>query len=184
MEPLINVMLNILDLFYKIGFHNYGIAIVLLTVAVKFALYPLTLQSIQQMAAMQKIQPKFEELKKKHKDKPDKFQQEVMELYKEHGVNPFGGCLPILLQLPVFIVLFMALTSPAFKATLAAMPQAASFLWIPDISFKDPFYIMPVLIGISTYLSQKTMPSSAPNDQTKYVMLIMQIGRASCRERV
>ena len=173
MGPLVDIMLKILNLFYNIGFHNYGIAIILLTVAVKFALYPLTLQSVQQMAAMQKIQPKFDELKKKHKDKPEKFQQETMELYKEHGINPLGGCLPILLQLPIFIALFMALTSPAFKAALAAAPHAAAFLWIPDISFKDPSYVMPVLIGISTYLSQKTMPSSASNEQTKYIMLIM-----------
>ena len=125
------------------------------------------------MSAMQKIQPRFDELKKKHKDKPEKFQQEMMDLYKEHGINPLGGCLPILLQLPIFIALFMALTSASFKAALAAAPQAAAFLWIPDISYKDPLYIMPVLIGISTYLSHKTMPSSGSTEQTKYLMLIM-----------
>jgi len=173
MQPLIDVMLQILNLFYVIGFHNYGIAIILLTVAVKMALYPLTLQSTQQMAAMQKIQPKFEELKSKHKDKPEKFQKEVMDLYKEHGVNPLGGCLPILLQIPIFIALFMALTAPGFKETLAASGSSAAFLWIKNISLKDPFYIMPILIALTTYWSQKTMPGGSGNDQTKQIMVIM-----------
>jgi len=168
-------MLGVLNFFYDLGFKNYGIAIVLLTIAVKTALYPLTLQSITQMSAIQKIQPEFDKIKEKHKDNPEKMQKEILELYQRYGVNPLGGCLPILLQLPIFIALFMALTSQIFKDTLAINPQAASFLWIPNISFKDPYYIMPILIGISTYYSQKTMPGSANNDQTKMMMTIMPI---------
>ncbi len=175
MQTLVNLMLGVLNFFYDLGFKNYGIAIVLLTVAVKTALYPLTLQSITQMSAIQKIQPEFDKIKEKHKDNPEKMQKEILELYQRYGVNPLGGCLPILLQLPIFIALFMALTSQIFKDTLAINPQAASFLWIPNISFKDPYYIMPILIGISTYYSQKTMPGSANNDQTKMMMTIMPI---------
>lgn len=173
MGPLVDIMLQILDFFYSIGGHNYAVAIILLTVAVKFALYPLTLQSMKQMSAMQKIQPKFEELKKKHKDKPEKFQQEIMGLYKENGVNPMGGCLPMLLQIPIFIALFMALTDSAFKTTLAASGSAASFLWISNISAKDPIYVMPLLIALTTYWSQKTMPQAGSNEQMKTMMLMM-----------
>lgn len=168
-------MLQVLNFFYAIGGHNYGIAIILLTIAVKIALYPLTLQSTRQMAAMQKVQPKFEKLKEKYKDKPDKFQQEIMALYKEHGVNPLGGCLPMLIQIPIFIALFMALTSPAFKQALTNSGGAATFLWIKDISHKDPTMVMAVLIGITTYWSQKTMPSSGSNDQMKAMMMFMPI---------
>lgn len=175
MQPLIDFMLQVLNFFYAIGGHNYGVAIILLTVAVKTALYPLTLQSTKQMAAMQKLQPKFEELKKKHKDKPEKFQQETMDLYKQHGVNPLGGCLPMLLQIPVFLALFMALTSQNFRAVVSASGSAATFLWIKDITLKDPYYIMPFLIGISTYWSQKTMPSAGGGDQMKQMMLFMPI---------
>lgn len=180
MGPLIDITLQILNFFYAIGGHNYGIAIILLTIAVKIALYPLTLQSIQQMSAMQRIQPKFEELKAKHKNKPDKFQQETMALYKQHGVNPLGGCLPMLIQIPVFIALFMALTSQTFKETLIASGSAASFLWMKDLSVKDQFFItkdiwipiMPILIALTTYWSQKTMPQ-AGGDQMKQMMTFM-----------
>ena len=173
MQIFIDITLKTLDFFYAIGFQNYGIAIILLTIAIKVALYPLTLQSTKQMVAMQKLQPKFEELKKKHKESPDKFQKETMELYKKHGVNPLGGCLPLLLQMPVFIALFMALTSQNFKEMLAVSQGAASFLWLSDISLKDPTFIFPVLIGLTTYWSQKTMPQTAGQDQMKQIMLIM-----------
>ena len=173
MQIFIDITLKTLDFFYAIGFHNYGIAIILLTIAIKVALYPLTLQSTKQMSAMQKLQPKFEELKKKHKESPDKFQKETMELYKKHGVNPLGGCLPLLLQMPVFIALFMALTSQNFKDMLASSGSAASFLWIKDISLKDPTFIFPVLIGLTTYWSQKTMPQAGGQDQMKQMMMIM-----------
>ena len=172
MKQIVDITLQVLNFFYIIGGHNYAIAIILLTVAVKMALYPFTLQSISQMSAMQKLQPKFDELKKKHKDKPEVFQKELMELYKHHGVNPLGGCLPLLLQMPVFIALFMALTSSEFRAILASSGGAATFLWINDISFKDHLFILPALIGITTYFSQKTMPSSA-GDQMKQMMVIM-----------
>jgi YidC/Oxa1 family membrane protein insertase len=173
MQIFIDITLKTLDFFYAVGFHNYGIAIILLTIAIKVALYPLTLQSTKQMFAMQKLQPKFDELKKKHKESPDKFQKETMELYKKHGVNPLGGCLPLLIQMPVFIALFMALTSQNFKDMLAASGSAASFLWIKDIAIKDPTFVFPILIGLTTFWSQKTMPQAGGQDQMKQMMLIM-----------
>lgn len=180
MEKFVDITLQILNFFYVIGGHNYGIAIIFITIAAKIALYPLTLQSTQSMIKMQKIQPKFDELKKKHKGDNQKFQKEMMELYKKHGVNPLGGCLPLLIQIPIFISLFMALTSHKFKAMVASSGTSASFLWIKDISVKDvtyPFspFILPIMIGLTTYWSQKTMPSSGANDQMKQMMLFMPI---------
>jgi YidC/Oxa1 family membrane protein insertase len=172
-KVLSDIMLQVLNFFYGIcpgPFHNYGVAIILLTVAVKFALYPLTLQSTQQMAAMQKIQPKLQELQKKLKEDPQKMQKETMELYKKAGVNPVGGCLPMLLQIPFFIALFFALTSAEFKALIALPGVNTAFLWMPDLAKHDPTYIMVGLIGLSTYLSQLVMPQSAQTKQMLYIM--------------
>jgi YidC/Oxa1 family membrane protein insertase len=152
-------MLVALNFFYTIT-GNYGLAVIFLTVAINFALYPLTLSSIVQMASMQRIQPKIAELQKKHKDEPGKMQKEMMELYKREKVNPFGGCLPMLLKIPFFIALFLALQSKEFIAIISQPNINASFLWIGSLAKPDPTYILIILIAITTYLSQKTMPAS------------------------
>lgn len=160
MKWLSDMMLEVLRFFYAIGGQNYGLAIVWLTIAVNLALYPLTLSSVQQMMAMQRIQPRLKELQKKHKDEPQKMQKEMMDLYRSEGVNPFGGCLPVLLKIPFFIALFWGLQSKVFGEMLAVSGGGASFLWILNIAKPDPLKIMPVLIGISTYFMQKSMPAS------------------------
>ena len=109
MNFLSKIMLEVLQFFYAIGGHNYGLAIIWLTVAVNLALYPLTLSSTKQMSAMQKIQPKMKKLQEKYKDDPKTMQKETMDMYKSEGVNPLGGCLPVLLKIPFFIGLFWAL---------------------------------------------------------------------------
>lgn len=167
MDYLSHIMLEILKFFYAIGGHNYGLAIIWLTVAVNIALYPLTLTSIVQMAAMQKIQPRMKELQKKFKDDPTKLQQEIMHLYKSEKVNPLGGCLPVLLKIPFFLALFFALQSKEF----VAMAGSSQFLWMVNIAKPDPTYIMIVLIGVSTWLSQKSMP--ATSEQNQMMILIM-----------
>ena len=167
MDYLSNVMLEVLKFFYSIGGHNYGLAIIWLTVAVNLALYPLTLISIKQMAAMQKIQPRMKELQKKYKDEPTKLQQEIMHLYKSEKVNPLGGCLPVLLKIPFFLALFFALQSKEFMA----IATSSQFLWMSNIVKPDPTYIMIALIGISTWLSQKSMPTSP--DQNQAMLVIM-----------
>jgi YidC/Oxa1 family membrane protein insertase len=158
------MMLEVLKFFYAIGGHNYGLAIIWLTIAVNIALYPLTLSSIQQMAAMQKVQPRIQELQKKYKDDPTKLQKEMMDLYKVEGVNPMGGCLPVLLKLPFFLGLFWALQSKEFAVIIGTN---VGFIpgWINDISKADPIYILPVLIGVSTWLSQKSMPQAPGQSQ-------------------
>ena len=168
MEYLSNIMLEILKFFYSIGGHNYGLAIVWLTVAVNIALYPLTLSSLQQMSAMQKIQPRMQELQKKLKDEPQKLQKEIMDLYKSEGVNPLGGCLPVVLKIPFFLALFFALQSKEFHALVQ---NSAGFLWITEIGKQDPTYVLAVLIGVTTWLSQKSMPAAPGQNQAMiYIM--------------
>jgi YidC/Oxa1 family membrane protein insertase len=164
---LVDIMLEILKFFYAIGGNNYGLAIIWLTVAINIALYPLTLTSIQQMSALQRVQPRMQELQKKHKDDPKQLQKEMMDLYKTEGVNPLGGCLPMLLKIPFFIALFWALQSQEFISLLG---DGAAFLWISNIAKQDPLMIMPVLIGVTTWLSQKSMPSAG---QQQAMMMFM-----------
>lgn len=169
---LSDIMFQVLQFFYSLC-GNYGLAIILITVAVKVALYPLTLQSTQQMAALQKIQPKMDELKKKHKDKPDKFQKEVMDLYRQSGVNPLGGCLPTLLQIPFFLALFFALNSPNFGVVVSAPSWHTQFFWVTNLAAPDPYYILVVLIALTTYWSQKMMVS--PGAEMKQMLYFMPI---------
>lgn len=162
MDQLAKVMLEILKFFYVIGGQNYGLAIVWLTIAANIALYPLTLSSIIQMAAMQKIQPRLQELQKKHKDDPKKLQQEMMDLYKIEKINPVGGCLPVLLKIPVFLALFFALQSKEFAILIG---DNSHFLWMSSIALPDPLRILPVLIGVTMWMTQKTMPATTGQNQ-------------------
>jgi YidC/Oxa1 family membrane protein insertase len=164
-KPISDLMIEAIKFFYSF-YPNYGVAIILLTVVVKIALYPLSLQSTQQMSAVQKIQPKLKELQKKHKENPKELQEKTAELYKNEGVNPLGGCLPMLLQIPFFIALFFAVQGMKFSG------PGAEFLWITDLSKPDPTYILVILIALSTYWSQKTMPQ-ASEMQTSAMNIVM-----------
>ncbi|MFH1542012.1 MAG: YidC/Oxa1 family membrane protein insertase [bacterium] len=167
MGYLSGIMLDVLRFFYAIGGHNYGLAIIWLTIAVNLALYPLTLSSVKQMSAMQKIQPRMKVLQDKHKADPQALQKEMMDLYKSEGVNPVGGCLPVLLKIPFFLALFFSLQSKEFLAMIAEPGAGAAFLWVQNIA-KPEFLMLlgmqiPVfafLIGVTTYLMQKTMPAA------------------------
>ena len=168
MDYLSHIMLEILKFFYAVGGHNYGLAVIWLTVAVNLALYPLTLSSIQQMSAMQRVQPRMQELQKKHKEDPKMLQRETMDLYRSEGVNPLGGCLPVLLKIPFFLALFFALQSKEF---LALVGHGQAFLWIADLAKPDPTKIMAILIGVTTWLSQKSMPSAPGQSQAMLYMM-------------
>ena len=154
---------------------NYGLGIIILTFGVKFIFYPLTKKGFESMKKMQTIQPKMEELKKKHKGNPQKMQSEIMELYKAENVNPFSSCLPQLVQLPIFIALFFSMTSDSFVNLLSQEGVYQGFIpyWIDDLSQPDRFYILPILIGVATYLSQKFSPSmaSGPSAQIQQQMM-------------
>lgn len=134
------LLLKFLDLLYGIV-RNWGWAIIILSIAIYLALFPLTVKQMRSMKEMQMLQPRIEELKKLYKDNPQKLQKETMELYREHKVNPLGGCLPLLLQMPIFFALYQALIrSVALKG--------AKFLWIKDLSQPDRLFIMPFTIPV------------------------------------
>ena len=149
------IVLWLLHLLYKIT-HNYGVSIIILTLIVKVVLHPVTKKNFKTMNSMQKLQPHLAEIREKHKHDAETLNKEMMELYKRHKVNPMGGCLPLLLQMPVFIALFTTLQN-------AIELRGATFLIWSDLATKDPYYILPVLMGLTMIIQQKMMPSPDPN---------------------
>ncbi|MGA1823279.1 MAG: membrane protein insertase YidC [bacterium] len=140
---------------------NYGWAIILLTILTKIIFYPLTEKSFQSMKKMQTLQPKIAEIKKKYKNDMVQINQETMALYKEHHVNPMGGCLPMLIQIPVFFALYEALL-------VAIEIRGAPFMfWITDLSAMDPLLITPIIMGVTMFFQQKTMSTSIDPAQAK-----------------
>lgn len=139
---------------------SYGIAVILLTVLVRLALAPLGFTQFRALQAQKKLQPKVAELQRKYKDRPQEMQRRLLELYREHGVNPLSGCLPLLIQFPVLVGLYQALTR---------LPKGASFL-VWDLSGRDPFFILPLLAGLTTYFSMKPTLVDARQSHTMYLM--------------
>jgi YidC/Oxa1 family membrane protein insertase len=142
----------LLDWFYKLV-GNWGIAIILLVVLVRIVLFPLTYKGMVSMYKLKELAPKMKEIQQKYKKDPQKLQMHMMKLYKEHGANPLGGCLPLVLQIPVFYGIY--------KLLLYAIElKGASFLWISDLSVMDPYFILPVLMGVSMYIHQRLTPTN------------------------
>jgi YidC/Oxa1 family membrane protein insertase len=148
--------------------HNWGVAIILLTLLVKMVLYPLTAKSMQSMNAMRLLQPEIEKLKAKYGNDREKMNLAVMQLYQQYKVNPLGGCLPLLLQMPIFFALYATLQT---SVELYREP----FLWIPDLTRYDPFYILPLAMGVSQFVMQKLSPQPADNTQAKMLLYFMPI---------
>jgi YidC/Oxa1 family membrane protein insertase len=146
--------------------HNWGVAIILLTLLVKAILYPLTVKSMQSMQEMKKLQPEVEKLKARYGDDKEKMNQEVMRLYQTHKVNPLGGCLPLLLQMPVWLALYATLQT---SVELYRQP----FLWIQDLTAYDPYYVLPLAMGVSSFVMQKLSPQPADNAQAKMLLYFM-----------
>jgi YidC/Oxa1 family membrane protein insertase len=145
---------------------NYGIAIVLFTVVIKLLFYPLTKHSMTSMKEMQRVQPQLAAIKKRFKDNKEKMNKEVMGLYKKYKINPISGCLPMVLQIPVFIALYEVLY------VAIELRHAPLILWITDLSSKDPYYITPILMGASMYFQQKMSPSSPDPTQAKMMQFL------------
>jgi YidC/Oxa1 family membrane protein insertase len=147
----------------------YGWVLILFGIAVRLLLWPLNQKAMKSSVAMQAVQPLMKEIQTKHKDDPQKLQQEMLKLYKEHNVNPFGSCLPMLLPFPILLALFFV-----FANTIAF--RGVSFLWLPDLSLRDPTYVIPVVMGASMWalskLGQMGMP---PNPQAKMMTTVMPI---------
>jgi YidC/Oxa1 family membrane protein insertase len=152
--------------FLRLG---YGMVLILFGVLVRLLLWPLNQKAMMSSVAMQSIQPLMKDLQARHKDDPARQQQEMMKLYKEHKVNPLGGCLPMLLPFPILIALFFV-----FANTIEF--RGVSFLWLPDLSLRDPFYIIPVVMGASMYaLSKLGQIGMPPNPQAKMMTTVMPI---------
>ncbi len=145
---------------------NFGVSIIIVTILIKIALLPLTLKQDKSMKEMKKLQPELEKIKKNYAHDKQMLNIKTMELYREHKVNPMGGCLPILIQLPILFALFGVLRS-------GIIPADSSFLWMKLVE-PDPYYILPVLNGAVSFLQQKLMGTS-DNPQMKNMMFIFPI---------
>ena len=178
------LLLQLLGFFYSLV-HNWGLAIIILSVAVYFLLFPLSMKQMRSMKEMQILQPKIEALRKEYKDNPQKLNKEVMELYKAHKVNPLGGCLPLLLQMPIFFALYQGLIR-------SVSLRGAHFLWIKDLSSPDKAFvlktalpilgnqvnILPILMAIGMFVQQKISMAKAAGEaaqQQKMMIIIMPI---------
>jgi len=158
--------------FFHRSVPNWGVVIIILTIVIKILFFPLTYSSSKSMARMAELQPKVKALRAKYKKaKTDiaqrrQMNEEMMKLYKEHGVNPAGGCLPLLIQLPVFWGVFrMLVVAVEFR-------HSPFVFWIKDLSVKDPTYVTPILMGVTQYISQKITPSSADPSQARMMMFM------------
>lgn len=145
---------------------NWGWAIIILTILIKLAFYPLSATSYKSMARMKKVQPKLKSVKERYGDDKQRMQQAMMELYKTEKINPLGGCLPILIQIPVFIALYWVLLGSV------EMRQAPFVLWIRDLSLADPYYVLPLVMGLTMFLQQRMNPTPMDPIQKKMFTIL------------
>lgn len=150
----------LLRFFYDLS-GSYGIAIILLTLTIRLLLAPLTFSQSKSMEAMKRMQPEMQALQERYKDQPEEYQRKVMELYKENKVNPLGGCLPMLVQLPFLWALF---------AVLRGFEFGTGFLWLTSLSTPDPYYVLPVLSALTTYFQMVMTSADASQKSMMYIM--------------
>ena len=171
-SPIESLLRFVLESLFAItsaaGFASYGWAIILLTIIVKMALYPLTVKQVKSMKAMQELSPKMKKIQEKYKDNPQMMQQKIGALYKDAGVNPLAGCLPLLIQMPILMGMYYSLYNFSYPT-----PESAYFLWMTSMSDPDPLYILPVLSALTTFLQQKMTTTDSNNPQMKMMMFIM-----------
>ncbi len=158
-------LFRLLKLLYSVT-GNYGVAIILLTFLVKVIFMPLTHKSYKSMKEMQSLHPEIAKLQKKYKDDKKKLNIELMGLYKKHKVNPLGGCLPVLLQIPVFIALYYVILNAI------ELRHAPFIFWVKDLSDKDPYYILPIIMGATWFLQQWMTPTTGDPVQAKMMLLM------------
>ncbi|MFH0800664.1 MAG: membrane protein insertase YidC [Pseudomonadota bacterium] len=161
-------ILYLLKFFYG-AIRNYGVAIILLTIFVKLLLHPVNIKSLKSMKEMQRLQPKLKELQQKHKGDKQRINQETMQLFRAHKVNPMGGCLPMLLQFPIYIALYKVLWNSI------ELYHAPFFGFYRDLSAPDPYLITPILLGIFMVAQQKLMPSASADPAQQKMMMFMPI---------
>ena len=171
-QALVDFVVHVLNAIYSVV-GNYGIAIIIVTILMRIIVFPLTLKQEKSMKKMRELQPELEKIKEKYKDDPQEYQRKTAELYRESGVNPLGGCLPILIQMPIFVALYWAFSGNA-------IPADAKFLWFtlkqPDRLFmmgKFAFNLLPILnVGV-TYIQQKIMTSATGGQENAQQMQTM-----------
>ncbi|UHA75983.1 membrane protein insertase YidC [Paenibacillus sp. 481] len=145
---------------------SYGLAILLLTIIVRFLILPLTIKQIRSSKEMQKIQPQMLEIKKKYKDNPQKQQEETMKMFQKHGINPLAGCLPLVIQMPIFIALYNAIY-------MNSEIREHTFLWL-KLGEADPYYVLPIIAAITTYLQSKMMQNQM-QPAMQFMMLVFPV---------
>lgn len=159
---IVNLMMATLNFFYQFS-HSYGIAIILLTVAVRLLLMPIYVKQMQSIKKMQALAPKVKEIQERYKGDVQKQNQAVMQLYKDENVNLAAGCLPTLIQIPVLWALFDALERFPFV-------RASAFLWLPSLRKPDPFFILPILAGLTTYWQTRLATPQMGGDKTQQLI--------------
>ena len=151
--PIAKIAESLLAKLYKVT-GNYGVAIIIVSILVQIILLPFQYKSYKSMALMQKMQPEMKAIQEKYKDNPQQLQMEMLALYRRYGTNPFSSCLPMFFQIPVFFALFTALRN-------SWMLHGAPFIfWIKDLSAKDPYYVLPITMGVIMFLQQKLSPQA------------------------
>ncbi len=170
LRPLAGAITSLLVWMHRFLGLGYGWILIIFGVGIRVVLFPLYQKSMRSQMATMRVQPLMKEIQDKYKGDPQKLQQEMMKLYREHKINPLGGCLPMLLPFPILIALFFV-----FRDTIEF--RGVPFLWLPDLSRADPLYIIPLLMGLSIFLlqwiSQRSMPQTNP--QMKMMMWIMPV---------
>ncbi len=155
-------LLDILKFTYRFT-GNYGVSIIILTILIKVLFFPLSRKQMQSMSKMQQLQPEINRLREKYKSDPKRLNEETMRMYKEHNVNPLGGCLPVLVQIPVFFALYQVLLNSI------ELRHAPFFFWIHDLSARDPYYITPIMMGASMFIQQHMTPTTGASSQTQFL---------------
>ena len=171
-QALVDFVVHVLNAIYGVV-GNYGVAIIIVTILMRIIVFPLTLKQEKSMKKMRDLQPELDKIKEKYKDSPQEYQQKTAELYRENGVNPLGGCLPLLIQMPIFVALYWAFSGNA-------IPADAKFLWFtlkqPDRLFmmgNFAFNLLPILnVGV-TYIQQKIMASATSGQESNQQMHTM-----------
>lgn len=158
-------ILEVLQFFYALV-GNWGFSIVLLTILVRLVLLPFILSSHRSMEVMQAVQPEINKVKEKFKDDPQRRSQEIMALMKAHRANPLGGCLPLLLQIPVFFALWRALSNSY------SLYRSPFVFWIQDLSWKDPYYVLPVFMGVFMFIQQKISPVNMSKEMARAMQIM------------
>lgn len=158
-------------LFYAVRYlhdltHNYGVAIIIVTIGIKLLLAPLAYKSYKSMKDMAAVQPELVALQKKYADDRERLNKELIKLYKDKKVNPVGGCLPMFFQIPIFVALFNILYMTI------ELRQAPFMLWVKDLSVQDPYYVLPILMGVTMFIQQKIQPTTMDPKQAQIMLLL------------